>query len=672
MSAAKSAAEILPIAIDDLLRARTVESSRIEFKASWDGKTPSGTGAQIVRTICAFANDFQNLNGGYIIVGVAAPDGTAQLPPIGVDPGEIETIQKRIRQWCERIDPVYQPVLAPEVVDGRHILVIWAPGSRERPHRAPEELTGGERHYYIRLGGDTVQAEKKQEHLTALMQLTASTPFDDRRAMQATLDDLREYLVRAWLRDVGSKLASEPDAHQIYRSMKISERVNGHEVPRNVGLMFFAEDPEQWFRGARIEVTQFAHVRGGKDLQEMVFRGPLHEQLRRCLAHLRDLTISHVHKHDDRPETSGWTSYPYPAIEEALVNAVYHRSYEGSVEPTKVYLYPDRMVITSYPGPVAGLELRHFEPGATIPPVPARNRRIGEVLKELGLAEMRSTGVPEIQDSMLRNGSPPPRFEFGDDRTYFSVTLPAHPEYAAILALRDAAQLRATGDREGALQRLEQAFAARPESGTIAAALMEAYLEQESRYDRRDLSRAERVYEEFSRQPGRDHPERPIFVLASALIDANRREEASKLLAAAPATMAAHDAIEAAVLARRGHDEVEAHRYFVQAGPAVYGDPRALHEFAQCKVNLAARVRADRRKPAQEARRALLREAAEMLGRVLQMNTPAQRRAWAWFNLGGVRRDLGAPLTEVRQAFAEAVALAPDELRFSEALKGLG
>lgn len=39
----------------------------------------------------------------------------------------------------------------------------------------------------------------------------------------------------------------------------------------------------------------------------------------------------------------------------ALVNAVYHRGYDGIPEPVKVYLYPDRVEIINYPGPMPAL-----------------------------------------------------------------------------------------------------------------------------------------------------------------------------------------------------------------------------------------------------------------------------------------------------------------------------
>jgi predicted HTH transcriptional regulator len=79
---------ILPVNIEDLLLNQGIESSRVEYKASWSAPTSH----QVLKTICAFANDFQNLNGGYIIIGVAEKDGCAVLPPKGVAIHEEEKV----------------------------------------------------------------------------------------------------------------------------------------------------------------------------------------------------------------------------------------------------------------------------------------------------------------------------------------------------------------------------------------------------------------------------------------------------------------------------------------------------------------------------------------------------------------------------------------------------
>ena len=57
-----------------------------------------------------------------------------------------------------------------------------------------------------------------------------------------------------------------------------------------------------------------------------------------------------------------------------------------------------------------------------------RNRRIGEFLKELDLAEDRSTGIPKILRVMAENRSPGPEFETDEDRLSFLIRLPVHPQ----------------------------------------------------------------------------------------------------------------------------------------------------------------------------------------------------------------------------------------------------
>jgi ATP-dependent DNA helicase RecG len=252
-------------------------------------------------------------------------------------------------------------------------------------------------------------------------------PFDHQPALGFSVYDLRCTLVRELLKEVGSALVDEPDDREMYRALRLVQRMNGHEAPRNVALLFFSDDPHRVFPGARIDVVRFQDDAGGDILEEHIFRGPLHRQVRDCLGYLRNLVGQFVRKHPDRPEATTWAAYPLAAIEEAVVNAVHHRDYRVE-HPTKVYLYPTELVVTSYPGPVPGLKLEDFAPGRRIPQVPARNRRIGELLKELKLAETRSTGVPKIFRAMAANGSPEPRFEFDEGRTYFTVVLPIHPE----------------------------------------------------------------------------------------------------------------------------------------------------------------------------------------------------------------------------------------------------
>ena len=647
---------ILPFNLDDLLHCRGVESERVEFKASWD---PVSTGPQVLRTICAFANDYHNLNGGYVVIGVEEREGRAALPPRGLSAEEIGAAQKWIRGNCNRLVPPYPPILSPETIAGRLILVVWAPGSEMRPHRAPAR-GGRSPRYWVRLGSETVDAEQRGDLLRGLIEQTARVPWDDRRAPNAEIDDLREAKVREYLHDVQSGLLDEKRETEVYRRLRITMKVNDHETPRNVGLLFFSRDPERWFRGARIEVVQFAADRAGDVQEERTFGGGLVDQVRDCLNYLENLSTYHLQKQRDRSQVKGWVSYPLPALRETLVNALYHRGYDvDQPEPTKVYLYPSRVEVISYPGPVAGIEPRHLVANARVRAVPARNRRIGEFLKELGLAEGRLSGLPKVFRAMESNGSPAPHYEFDEQRTFFQATLPAHPEYAALSALRDAAHLRALGDHAEALRRIESAWESHQASATLASEMIRGYSE------RGETGRAQEVLEAFAAQGAPNAVAHVTNTLIEALVKVGDEDMAKRLLKRNHLAMSGEDAIDAAILARRARDSRTAHRYFEHAGDTVYSDPRGLLEFAQTKLWLASEANQQGQR---DSNRRFLAEARTLLERVIQMEASPVRHAWAWRELARTLRWLGMPAREVEHAYQRAISLLPDEPRFVKEL----
>ena len=68
----------LPLRLDDLLRQRTVEGDRIEYKAGWNPDA-------VIKALCAFANDFENLGGGYVVIGQDCDAGGQPIfPPVGL------------------------------------------------------------------------------------------------------------------------------------------------------------------------------------------------------------------------------------------------------------------------------------------------------------------------------------------------------------------------------------------------------------------------------------------------------------------------------------------------------------------------------------------------------------------------------------------------------------
>lgn len=518
---------ILPVNVESLLGGDGVESERIEFKASWNPRT---TGKQVLRTICAFANDYHNLNGGYIVIGVEEVGGHAALPPVGVEPNVIENAQRWIRGNCKRIRPIYQPLMAPEQLEGRHVLVIWVPASEDRPHNAPDDDKKNRR-YWVRIGAETVDAENAGV-LNKLMDQSANIPWDDRYSIGATIDDLQEHRVRHYLRSIRSGLLDQNNLAVICRRLRVTKRVNGHEVPRNIGLLLFTDDPIVWFPSAKVEVVLFADDGSGDVQEEQVFSGSLFEQIDGCMKYLKSISRTRLTKQTDQIRVKSYVSYPIRALRESLVNAIYHRSYQPDIlEPIKVYVYPGRIEFISYPGPVPGVDSEHFSPDSKVPPMPARNRRVGEFLKELRLAEGRLTGVSKIYQELKENGSPPPKFDFDEYRSYFRTTIYAHSEYNAIISLRDAALLRVLGDHSRANKRLQSAWSANPYSALLASELIRQSLRQ------RELSRAEKVFETFKMVADATAVANVLDNYHKALVEIGETEEARRLVDDVPPKM---------------------------------------------------------------------------------------------------------------------------------------
>jgi ATP-dependent DNA helicase RecG len=409
----------LPINIQELFTGRVVEWERLEFKEGWNPES-------VVRTLCAFANDFHNWGGGYLVIGVEDSGGKPILPPKGLEPEQADAIQKKLLELGNKMRPAYHPVCEPATVQGKLVLVIWAPGGDQRPYKAPLSLGKGNKAwaYYLRRHSSTVEAKGADEQ--ELIALANKIPFDDRVNTRAQVGDFQISLIQNFLTRVKSDLAGTAGDRPLAAVAQDLHILGGppeSPMPLNCGLLFFSPKPENWFPGTRIDIVQFPNGPGGGGITERSFRGPIDVLLLDALAYLKNnVLVEYVLKDPGQAEADRYWNLPYAALEEALANAVYHRSYEDR-EPIELRVMENEILIQSFPGPDRSIRMEELQAGR---PVARRyrNRRIGEFLKELELTEGRNTGIPTILQVMRRNGSPEPRFETDEDRSFFLVRLP--------------------------------------------------------------------------------------------------------------------------------------------------------------------------------------------------------------------------------------------------------
>ena len=317
--------------IDSLLRRRTIESERVEYKAGWNPES-------VLRTLGAFANDFHNLGGGYVVLGVEERDGRPYCRRRAWTRDAIDGIQKEMLNLGNRRHSAPVPSVdgSPTRSTARRSSCCTRPAAKRgrtgRESVSQRAAVNGP----ITSASTAARTGRGGEDERELLGLAAPVPFDDRYHQNASLDDLSFRLIQQHLQDVGSDLLLE-----------VAERF--------------------------------------------------------------------------------W-NFPVAAIEEALGNAIYHRSYEER-EPVEVRITPEELLVLSFPGADRSIRMEDLQQGRAVSRR-YRNRRIGEFLKELDLAEGRSTGVPKILRAMHNNGSPVPRFETDDGRTWFLVRLPAHEEFS--------------------------------------------------------------------------------------------------------------------------------------------------------------------------------------------------------------------------------------------------
>ena len=259
-------------------------------------------------------------------------------------------------------------MLSLERFEERNLIVLWAPAGATRPHKAPRAVTARrkEYRYYIRRYSSTVEAKGEDER--ELINLTATVPFDDRPNQAAKVGDLSHRLMADFLREVRSELADEAanlSTEALGRQMNIVGGPKEAALPRNVGLLFFNEDPRRFFPTTQIDVVYFPEGPGGDQFEEKIFVGPLSQITRDAISFIeRNYLKETVIKHADRPEAERLWNFPLAAIE--------------------VRISGEDLVVLSFPGPDRSIKMNDLRAGRAVSRR-YRNRRIGGFLKELDL-----------------------------------------------------------------------------------------------------------------------------------------------------------------------------------------------------------------------------------------------------------------------------------------------
>jgi ATP-dependent DNA helicase RecG len=371
--------------IDDL---RRDERQRVEFKR---GLIKPG---DLAETIMAFAN----AEGGTIYLGI--DEGPPPHPS-----GRIYTITKIYRDHIHRaardmLTPPVSGVTAHELdVQAEKVLGIVVPASdRVHQHRNGKIL--------VRRGSENValQGEALQEAWVAREQ----PRFDDRPIREAILEDLDADRVDWYLRR-----AAEERGLPVDLSLSLEENLiplgavvrDGEQVvPRVAGILLFARAPQRFLPQSEVRLARFQGTSPLNFIDRLVCEGTLPEMIDDAERFVRRNTrIAAKITGFERREI---TEYPYPAIREAITNAVTHRDYWRRGTEVRVSIFDDRIEVQN--------------PGRLPPPLTLatlgeehvlRNDLIAHLLFNIRYIERWNTGVERMRRWMREHGLEEPVFE---------------------------------------------------------------------------------------------------------------------------------------------------------------------------------------------------------------------------------------------------------------------
>jgi len=205
-----------------------------------------------------------------------------------------------------------------------------------------------------------------------------------------------------------------------FRTLKVTTRHQGREVPTIGGYLLFAKNRFDLFPDSWIQAGRFA----GTNRARLIDR----TEIRCQLPGAADETIAFVQKHLSREAVIGtvrrtdhWTVPPV-VLREGIINAIVHTDYAERGSPLRVAIFDDRIEIEN-PGLLPlGLTIEDIQKGVS----KLRNRVIGRVFHELGLIEQWGSGIQRMMAACREAGLPDPQFE--ELGTRFRLTLSTTPD----------------------------------------------------------------------------------------------------------------------------------------------------------------------------------------------------------------------------------------------------
>jgi ATP-dependent DNA helicase RecG len=408
---------------------REGEGTTLEYKES--------VSTSFARELVAMANTV----GGRILVGVR-DDGTVA----GVHDTNGE--RARIQDLARNCDPPVRVLVEPF----GNVLVVTVRESESKPVQCREG-------FFWRQGAASQKLSR--DEIREFFQAEGGIRFDLAPCPRFHYpDDFDRARFDAWL--TRSRITQTAAVEDVLVNIEAAERAEGGLVFRNAGVLFFAREPQRFFRQAYVTCllakgTDKVHVLDCKD-----FAGGVVADIEDALRFIERNT--RMGWRIDGLQRTDVPEYPMRALREAITNAIMHRDYWEMGANVFVEIYADRVEVSNPGGLPKGM-------------VPAdlgrksvrRNPLVADMLHRIGFIEKAGTGIKRMRDEARDQGCAEPSFEVTG---FFTATFFPNPAIRATAeAVAQTGSDAASGPTGGAQSRAQSGAQSRAQSMAVLAAL---------------------------------------------------------------------------------------------------------------------------------------------------------------------------------------------------------
>jgi len=428
--------ERIKMQANEILKSGAAECSYIEYKAS------ALQLDKILKTICAYGNNYYNNNIQYIFIGIEETNNeyskaTPILPILGIEEGQLEKAKNSLNSLRPYLYPNVQFELITNEIDGRKYILLVVQRQTGGPFMVSDRAEKDKKIHlkagrYVRVETDSRLARVDEEF--DLLRKFSNYHFSSISNTDASIDDLdgdciKEYISRTSARGINEAM----NKTELAMTLGVIDKNDPkNRRIKNYGVLMFAFRPEKFipYTYSELIVDMFGTKR---KMESKRFYGPIWKQYYTVLNYISDNYLNSITLREEGiADNRHISNFTYVALEELLANAFVHNNYENG-KAIQIYISEREINIVNYNKPLPPLTIRDLNERTLFNERDAENPEVRDMFKALGIIESFGTGIGEAKRSMEENGSPLLYYkQFDLNANVTSVVIPVNEEYYSI------------------------------------------------------------------------------------------------------------------------------------------------------------------------------------------------------------------------------------------------